>query len=139
MKVQPYLFFEGRAEEAIEFYRRAIDAKPGMMMRYKDSPEAPPPGMVPPGSDNKIMHAEMQVGDTLVMVSDGMVSGKPSFKGFSLAIDAPDVATLDKQFAALSEGGKVEMPLGKTFWSPRFGMLTDKFGVGWMLGVAEKK
>jgi PhnB protein len=139
MQVQPYLFFEGRAEEAIEFYRRAIGAKPGMMMRYKDSPEAPPPGMVPPGSDNKIMHAEMQIGDTLVMVSDGMVSGKPSFKGFSLAIDAPDVATVDKQFAALSEGGKVEMPLGKTFWSPRFGMLTDKFGVGWMLGVAEKK
>jgi PhnB protein len=139
MQVQPYLFFEGRAEEAIEFYRRAIGAKPGMMMRYKDSPEAPPPGRVPPGSDNKIMHAEMQIGDTLVMVSDGMVSGKPSFKGFSLAIDAPDVATLDKQFAALSEGGKVEMPLGKTFWSPRFGMLTDKFGVGWMLGVAEKK
>jgi PhnB protein len=139
MQVQPYLFFEGRAEEAIEFYRRAIGAKPGMMMRYKDSPEAPPPGMVPPGSDNKIMHAEMQIGDTLVMVSDGMVSGKPSFKGFSLAIDAPDVATVDKQFAALSEGGKVEMPLGKTFWSPRFGMLTDKFGVGWMIGITEKK
>jgi PhnB protein len=139
MQVQPYLFFEGRAEEAIEFYRRAIGAKPGMLMRYKDSPEAPPPGMVPPGSDNKIMHAEMQIGDTLVMVSDGMVSGKPSFKGFSLAIDAPDVATVDKQFAALSEGGKVEMPLGKTFWSPRFGMLTDKFGVGWMIGITEKK
>ena len=138
MQVQPYLFFEGRAEEAIEFYRRAIGAKPGMLMRFKDSPDPPPPGMVPPGSDNKIMHAEMHVGDTLVMISDGMVSGKPSFKGISLALDPPDVQTLDKQFAALSEGGKVTMPLGKTFWSPRFGMLTDKFGVNWMVGVNPK-
>ena len=138
MPIEPYLFFEGRAEEALEFYGRALGAKTEMLMRYKDSPEPPPPGMVPPGSENKVMHASMRIGDAVVMISDGEVSGKPKFQGFSLAIDAPDVATVDKQFAALSEGGKVTMPPGKTFWSPRFGMLTDKFGVGWMIGVNPK-
>ena len=138
MPIEPYLFFEGRAEEALEFYGRALGAKTEMLMRYKDSPEPPPPGMVPPGSENKVMHASMRIGDAVVMVSDGEVSGKPMFQGFSLAIDAPDAATVDKQFAALSEGGKVTMPPGKTFWSPRFGMLTDKFGVGWMIGVNPK-
>ena len=139
MLIHPYLFFEGRAEEAIEHYGRALDAKVGLLMRYKDSPEPPPPGMVPPGSDNKVMHAELMIGDVQLMVSDGSCSGKPKFDGFSLAIDAPDVATCDRQFAALAEGGKVTMPLGKTFWSPRFGMLTDRFGVGWMIGVNEKQ
>ena len=138
MLIEPYLFFEGRAEEALEFYGRALGAKTEGLFRYKDSPDPPPPGMVPPGSENKIMHSLMRIGDAAVMISDGKVSGKPNFQGFSLAIDAPDIATVDKYFAALSEGGKVTMPLGKTFWSPRFGMLTDKFGVNWMVGVHAK-
>ena len=138
MLIEPYLFFEGRAEEALEFYGRAIGAKTEYLMRYKDAPDPPPPGMVPSGSENKVMHSLMRIGDAAVMISDGMVSGKQSFQGFALAIDAPDVATVDRYFAALSEGGKVTMPLGKTFWSPRFGMLTDKFGVNWMVGVNPK-
>ena len=135
MQVQPYLFFEGRAEEAVEFYRRALGAEVKMLMRYKDSPEAPPPGMVAPGSENKVMHASFQVGDTEVMASDGSCNGKPGFQGFSLSLNAANATECDRLFAALADGGQVQMPLGKTFWSPRFGMVTDRFGVGWMIGV----
>jgi PhnB protein len=138
MQIQTYLFFEGRTEEALEFYGRAVGAKTEMLMRYKDAPDAPPPDKVPPGSENKVMHSEFRVGDSVVMASDGFVSGKPSFTGFSLAVDEPDEATAKRHFAALSEGGNVTMPIGKTFWSPCFGMLTDKFGVGWMIGVNPK-
>ena len=136
MQVQPYLFFDGRCEEAIEFYRRALGAQVTMLMRHKDSPEPPPPGMLPPGSENKVMHATLTIGDTGVNVSDGRCSGRPSFQGFSLSLTVPDAATADGVFAALSDGGQVQMPLTKTFWSPRFGMVTDRFGVGWMVNVA---
>jgi PhnB protein len=135
MPIQPYLFFEGRAEEAIEFYKKALGARAEMVMRYKDSPEPPPPGMVPPGSENKIMHAALRIGETVVMASDGYSTGKPSFTGFGLSITVKDIATADRVFTALSEGGKVTMPLGQTFWSPRFGMLLDRFGVCWMINV----
>jgi len=139
MQVQPYLFFEGRCEEAIEFYRKALGAEVEMMMRMKDSPEPPPPGMVPPGSDNKVMHASFRIGDTTVMASDGKVSGKPSFQGFSLSIDARDEREADRLFNALADGGQVQMPLGKTFFSPRFGMVADRFGVSWMVIVPQPK
>ena len=135
MRVEPYLFFEGRCEEAIEFYKQALDAEVEMVMRYEESPEPPPPDMVPPGSEKKIMHAGLHVGDTLVMLSDGNCSGKASFGGFSLSITVPDAATADRFFNALAEGGQVQMPLGETFWSPRFGMVSDRFGVGWMIGL----
>jgi PhnB protein len=135
MQIQPYLFFEGRCEEAIDFYQRALGAEVVMTMRYEESPDPPPEGFLPAGSEHKIMHAAFKVGDALVMVSDGMCSGKTSFDGFSLALTVPDAATADRMFAALADGGKVEMPLGETFWSPRFGMLADRFGVGWMLIV----
>ena len=138
MQIQPYLFFDGRCEEAIGFYRSALGAKVEMLMRFRDSPEPPKPGMCPPGSDDKIMHASFRVGDTLVMASDGMVKGAPEFRGFSLSLDAATEAEADRLFAALGKGGKVEMPLNKTFFSPRFGMLTDKFGVGWMVIVPQK-
>ena len=136
MQVQPYLFFEGRCEEAIEFYRKAIGAKVEMLMRYKDSPEPPPPDKVPPNSDDKIMHAAFRVGETTVMASDGFCMGKPSFQGFSLSITAQSEAEAQKLFGALAEGGKVNMPLMKTFFSPSFGMLVDRFGVSWMVIVA---
>ena len=136
MHVEPYLFFEGRCEEAVEFYRKALGAEVTMLMRYKDSPEPPPPGKLPPGSENKVMHASLRVGDTTVMASDGLVQGRPSFQGFSLSITVPDEAQAEKLFAALADGGQVQMPLAKTFWSPRFGMATDRFGVGWMINVA---
>jgi PhnB protein len=135
MQIQPYLFFNGRCEEAVEFYCRALGAKVEMLMRYKDSPEPPPPGMVAPGSENKVMHATLHIGDTTVMASDGDCSGRPGFQGFSLSIAVADHAEADRAFNALAEGGQVQMPLTETFWSPRFGMVADRFGVAWMVNV----
>jgi PhnB protein len=132
--IQTYLMFEGRCEEAIEFYKRALGAEVQMLMRYKDSPE-PPPGCDSPQNGEKVMHAELRVGDTLLMASDGRCSGSPAFQGFSLSIPATDVAEAEQYFAALADGGQVIMPLAKTFWSPAFGMLTDRFGVPWMVNV----
>lgn len=136
MEVQPYLFFEGRCEEAIEFYRSTLGAEVTMIMRYSESPEPPGPGMIPPGSENKVMHASFRIGDTTVMASDGMCSGKPGFQGFSLSISAKDDGEAERLFAALAEGGQVQMPLGKTFFSSSFGMVADRFGVGWMVVTA---
>ena len=135
MQIQPYLFFNGRAEEAIAFYRQAIGAEVAMLMRNRDSPEPPPPGMLPAGSEDKVMHATLTIGQTTVMLSDGHCSGATDFKGFSLSIAADDEASAKKLFDTLADEGQVQMPLGKTFWSPCFGMLTDRFGVGWMVGV----
>jgi len=137
MQIQPYLFFNGRCEEALEFYRKTIGAQDTMLVRYKDTPAPPPPGMVPPGSEDKIMHTSFRVGDTIVMASDGDCEGQPDFHGFSLSLTVADTAEAQRVFAALAEGGQVRMPLTKTFWSPLFGMLADKFGLGWMVNVGE--
>ena len=136
MKVEPYLFFDGRCEEAIEFYRKALGVEVQMLMRYKDSPEPAQPGMVPPGAENKIMHATLRIGDTTVMASDGHCTGKPKFDGFALSITAASEAEAERVFKALGDGGKVQMPLTKTFFSPSFGMLADRFGVPWMVIVS---
>ena len=136
MLVQPYLFFEGRSEEAAEFYRRAVGAEVTMLVRNKDAPEQPPPGMLPPGSENKVMHMSLKIGDTTVLVSDGQCSGKSNFQGFSLSLTVRDDAEAQRTFTALAEGGQVRMPLGKTFFSTSFGMLADRFGVPWMVYVA---
>ena len=136
-QVQPYLFFDGRCEEAIEFYKGALGAKVDMLMRFKESPDPVPPGMCGPNSDDKVMHSALRIGETLIMASDGMAGGKPEFKGFSLSVNVADAAEADRMFAALGTGGSVTMPLGKTFFSPRFGMVTDKFGVGWMVIVPQ--
>ena len=138
MHVQPYLFFDGRCEEAVEFYRKAVGAKVEMMMRFKDSPEPAQPGMVPPGAENKVMHMQFRVGDTVVLASDGECSGKAKFQGFALAVTVPNTAEADRVFAGLSAGGQVQMPLTKTFFSPRFGMLADRFGVSWMIMTQPK-
>jgi len=135
MLVQPYLFFDGRCEEAIEFYKRILGAKVEMLMRFSDNPEPAQPGMVPPGSENKVMHACIRIGDTAVMASDGRCMGKPSFQGFSLSLTVKDAAEADRLYAALGDGGQVQMPLAKTFFSPRFGMIGDRFGVSWMIIV----
>lgn len=135
---QPYLFFGGRCEEALEFYRKSIGAEITALMRFKDSPEPIPPDMCPPGSENKVMHANLRIGDSMVMASDGCNSGKADFQGFSLSLTAPDVAEAERLFAALlADGGKVQMPLTKTFYSPSFGMLEDRFGVSWMVIVMQ--
>ncbi|RJF96539.1 VOC family protein [Noviherbaspirillum cavernae] len=138
MQVQPYLFYNGRCEEALEFYRKTIGAEVEVLMRFKDSPEPPQPGMVPPGSEEKVMHANFRIGDTTLMASDGCNSGQPEFGGFSLSLTAPDAARAEQWFKALSDGGKVTMPLGKTFFAETFGMLEDRFGLGWMIIVEPK-
>ena len=137
MQVQPYLFFDGRCEEAIEFYKKALGAEVLMMMRFKESPEPHSPGMLPPGSENKIMHACIRIGDASVMASDGRCTGQTSFQGFSLSLTAANEADASRKFAALAEGGQVQMPLGKTFWSSSFGMVADRFGVSWMVIVPQ--
>ena len=136
MQVQPYLFFDGRCEEAVEFYRNALGAEVEMLMRFKDSPDPPPPGMVPPGGENKVMHAALRIGDAMVLATDGRCSGQPSFQGFALSLTVPDEPAADRLFASLAEGGQMQMPLAKTFFSPRFGMVADRFGVSWMVYVA---
>jgi PhnB protein len=132
MRVEPYLFFEGRCEEALEFYRKAVGAKVDALIRYKDSPEPPPPGTPAPPAD-KVMHALVRIGDATIMASDGNCSGASRFQGFSLTLNAKDDAEAKRLFAALSEDGKVSMPLSPTFFASSFGMLTDRFGIGWMV------
>jgi PhnB protein len=136
--VQPYIFFSGNCEEAVEFYRTALGAEVQFSMRFKDSPEPHQPGMLPPGAEDKIMHTSFRIGDSTIMASDGGVCGEGSakgFEGFSLSLSVATEAEVHRYFAALSEGGKVGMPLTKTFWSPRFGMVTDRFGMSWMISV----
>jgi PhnB protein len=130
--VQPYLFFDGKCEEAIEFYRHKLGAEVNMLMRFKDSPEPPPSGCAPP-DPQKIMHAQIQIGETTILMSDGRATGHPKFEGFSLSLTVPTGADAAHAFQALAEGGRVEMPLAKTFFSESFGMVVDRFGVFWMV------
>jgi PhnB protein len=131
MQIQPYLFFDGRAEEAIEFYRKALGAQVQMLMRYRDSPEKGP--TTPPG--DKVMHSSLRIGDAEIMASDGHCQGKPNFQGFSLSLSARDDAEARRWFEALGDGGKVQQPLIKTFFASSFGMVADRFGVSWMVVV----
>src|SRR5215203_777505 len=105
MQVEPYLFFDGRCEEAIEFYRGAVGAEVTMLMRFNEAPEAPPEGCIAPGSENKVMHASLRIGDAMVLASDGSCAGKPSFQGFALSLTASDEAEAERLFAALGNGG----------------------------------
>jgi PhnB protein len=133
MGVTTHLNFEGRAEEALAFYQRVLGAQVTMLVRCKDAP--PPPQGFKPGTENKILHAVLTIGGTVLMATDGYNSGHAAFKGFSLSIEAQDAQDATRLFAGLSEGGSVMMPLGKTFFSPCFGMVTDAFGVSWMVIV----
>ena len=135
MLVQPYLMFGGRCQEAVDFYRDVLGAEVQMLMRFKESPESPPPGMVPDNWGDKVMHACLKIGDTLVMASDGCSSTGADFKGFSLSLTVANEAEADTKFAALSDRGQVTMPLGKTFFARRFGMAVDRFGISWMVIV----
>jgi PhnB protein len=132
MQVQPYVFFDGRCEEALEFYRRALGAEVTMLMRFKDAPDQ---SMISPGAENKVMHSNVRIGETSILASDGRCQGKPSFQGFALTITASAEAEADRLFGALADGGQVQMPMAKTFFSPRFGMVNDRFGVMWMVIV----
>jgi PhnB protein len=135
MQVQPYLNFNGRCEVAIEFYRRTLGAEVVMLSRFKDCPD---PGMVSPGSENKVMHANLRIGDSTVLASDGSCEGRATFQGFSLSLTVSTEIEAEQRFASLADGGQVQMPLAKTFFSPRFGMVADRFGVSWMVYVAPK-
>jgi PhnB protein len=131
MQIQPYLFFDGRCDEAIEFYRGALGAEVVMLMRFKDSPEP-----ASHGNEDKVMHANLRIGETTVLVSDGRCLGQASFQGFALSLTVPNESEAERLFAALSDGGQVQMPMAKTFFSARFGMVADRFGVSWMIYVA---
>jgi len=136
MTIQPYLFFAGRADEAIAFYAKALGAEVQMLLRHKDSPEPPPPGVIAPGFEDKVMHASVKIGDAILNLSDGCSQEEATgFNGFGLTISAEDEADADRIFGALVDGGEVRMPLGKTFFSPRFGMVADRFGVLWIVIV----
>lgn len=136
MQVQPYLFFNGHCEEAIEFYRNTVGAEVTMLVRFKDSPEPHQPGAIPPGAEDKIMHASLRIGDTTILASDGRCMGQTNFQGFALSLTPSDKAEAERLFTRVGEGGKVQMPLAKTFYSPCFGMVTDRFGLLWMIYVA---
>jgi PhnB protein len=136
MPIQPYLMFNGRCEEAIDFYEKALGAQAQMVLRFK---EAPDQSMITPGMDEKIMHAALNIGDGVVLMSDGMCTGQQAFEGFSLSFTVADEAEAQRRFNALADGGQVRMPLGKTFFSPSFGVVADKFGVGWMVYVEPKE
>jgi PhnB protein len=133
MRIEPYLNLDGRCDEAIAFYTQALGARTERLMRFSDSPDPLPPGMVPPGMEHKVMHASLRIGDTAVMLSDGSCRGETDLHGITLSIATTDLAAATRMFAALADGGQVQMPLGKTFWSPAFGMVQDRFGVSWML------
>jgi len=130
MHVNPYVFFDGKCEEALDFYKSKLGAKVNVLMRYSENPN---PAHNPPGSDEKVMHSEFQVGDSKIMASDGLCHGKPSFQGFSLTIQCASDAEAQRLYTALGEGGQVQMPLGPTFFAHSFGMVADKYGIGWML------
>jgi PhnB protein len=132
MQVQTYLYFNGRCEEAIEFYRNVLGAEVVFASKFGESPD---PAMVPPGSDEKIMHATLKIGETTLMASDGTCDGQPRFAGFSLSVTPPTDAAAQGLFAALGEGGQVQMPLSPTFFASSFGMVADRFGVSWLVYV----
>jgi PhnB protein len=133
LKVQPYLFFNGRCEEALDFYKKVLGAEVLMLIRFKENPDKPGPECVAPGLDDKVMHASLRIGETELMASDGMCSGKTAFEGVSLSLEVASEAEADRLFNALGDGGQVQMPIGKTFFSPRFGVVADRFGVSWMV------
>lgn len=133
LRAQPYLFFNGRCAEALAFYEKTLGAKTEYVLKFKDNPDKPPPEKVPRTLDDKIMHCSFRIGETELMASDGMEDGAPAFRGISLTLSVKSPKEADRIFRALEKGGKVEMPLAKTFFSPRFGAVTDKFGVSWMV------
>ena len=137
MQIQPYLFFEGRCDEALEFYQRAVGARVLTLMRYEESPVPHDPDTGTPALDGrKVMHASVRIGDSIMSASDGHARNRPEFRGFALSLTASTDAEARRLFSALAEGGQIRSPMEKTFFSSLFGMLTDRFGVLWMVYVA---
>ncbi len=132
MQVRPYLFLGGRADEAIAFYEKALGGRLLQRLLYKDSPDNPTTNTAP--AEN-VMHASLRIGDSTVLLSDGHGAEGARFQGFSLTLSVADDAEVDRRRAALSEGGSVMQAPTKTFFSPRFAMATDRFGVLWIILV----
>lgn len=130
--IQPYLFFDGRCEEALRFYESAIGAEVITLMRFKDSPEPANCGPIP---GDKIMHASFRIGSSTLMASDGRCTNAPTFQGFALSLTVPTEQEAEQLFNTLAQGGQVQMPMARTFFSPRFGMVADRYGVSWMVLV----
>lgn len=136
MKIEPYLMFNGRCEEAISFYQTVLGAEVAFLMRFD---EAPDKECCPPGAEKKVMHATIMVAGNALMMSDGCCDDKPAFQGISLSISVDDIEQGRTLFEQLSEGGLIEMPYAATFWSPGFGVVRDRFGVSWMVNVLEEE
>ncbi|PWB95476.1 VOC family protein [Methylosinus sporium] len=135
MPIKPYLFFSGRADEAIAFYQNALGAEVNFLLRFDESPEPPPPGALAPDWGKKIMHSCLRIGDSEVFLSDGCGTGPAGFNGFGVSLEAKSVAEAERMFGALADGGEARMPLGETFFAVTFGMAVDRFGVLWMIIV----
>lgn len=135
MRIQPYLSFNGRCEEALNFYRDQLGAEILVLMRFKESPEPPPEGTLPAGMQDKVMHSSIRIGDSEILATDGDCSATAGFQGISLTLSVADEAEARRRFEALASGGQVTMPLGRTFFSPSFGIVKDRFGVTWMVIV----
>ena len=132
MALNVYLFLNGRCEEAIEFYKSTLGAEVEMLMRFKDSPD---PEQCPPGQEEMIMHATLKAYGSDLMMSDGMGDAPPAFQGFAISIPADSEEAGEQVFNALADGGRIDMPYEQTFWAKRFGYVTDRFGVNWMVSV----
>ena len=139
MKIEPYLFFDGQADDAIAFYQKALGAQLEFRMSFAESPDPIPEGQLPPGAENQVMHATLRIGETGLMLSDGGCMSGAKLGGFALSLDWPTEAEARRAFDAVAEGGSVGMPMDKTFWSPCFGMVTDRFGVQWMISVEDER
>lgn len=130
MQINPYLVFNGQCEAAFKFYEKLLGGKITGIMTHANSPMA---NQVPPEWRDKVMHAHMTVGNSVLMGSDAPPQHFQKPQGFSVSIGVKTVEEGERIFKALSENGAVQMPFQKTFWSPGFGMLTDRFGIPWMV------
>jgi PhnB protein len=137
MQVTPYLYFNGRCEEALSFYQQTIGARVECQMRFSDCPGELDPNMVPPGTEHRIMHAAFKLGETTIFAADGCASAEMKPAGFGLSLQTPDVAEAEQLFNALAWEGEVRMAMTKTFFSPSFGIVVDKFGVNWLIYVPQ--
>jgi len=137
MPIQAYVNYNGRCDEAIAFYKQALGAEVEMVMRFRESPDPCPEGMLPADWNDKVMHSSMRIGDSVLMASDGMSSTPPKYDGITLSLQAKTTDEADRLFNALAQGGEVVMPIGPTFWSPKFGMVKDRFGVPWMINTVQ--
>jgi len=135
MNVQTYLFFDGRCEEAIEFYKAVFGADLLYSMRFREGP----PNLVTAENEEKIFHATMRFGETVINLSDDLKQERGSFGGFAILAHLDNDASAEEAFESLQEGGRVGMPIQEVFWASRYGIVTDRFGVTWKIQAGQPK